>query len=160
MLRFCLQSYICSRNDRVTLPHWYIYISLLTRGRQGVGMSEGSVPALWATLPVEKFLLLAHLTPQKLAEKATAAKHPRCKLCILPAAPAWRLYLVSHLRRQICLLQWDMSRKGFLVVTRKWCLSNSFQTCSKVESICKAEGTKSGHILPKKRWFLSLGIIK
>lgn len=101
-------------------------------------------------------ILLVHLTPQKLAWKATAAKDLCGKLRILPVAPAWSFYLVLHLRQQICLLQWDMWRKRFLVVTRKWCSSNSFQTCSKEESICKAEGTKLGHILPKKRWFLSL----
>lgn len=60
----------------------YVHISILTRIRQGVRMSEVFVPALWATLPMLKFLLLVHLTPQKLAWKATAAKHPRCKLLI------------------------------------------------------------------------------
>jgi len=78
-------------------------------------MSEGVVPALWAALPVEKFFLLVHLTAQKLAWKATAAKHLHCKQCILPVAPAWSFYLVLHLRQQICLLPTTM-RKGFLVV--------------------------------------------
>lgn len=57
-------------------------------------MSEGYVPSLWATLPAEKFFLLVHLTPQKLAWKATAAEDLCSKLRILPAAPAWSFYLV------------------------------------------------------------------
>lgn len=155
MLRFCLQSYICSGNDSHAPSLIHVLLYWLDAGKVS-GRLKAFVTALWVTLPVEKFLLLVHLTPQKLAWKATAAKHPRCKLSILPVAPAWSFYLVLHLRQQICPLRGDMWRKEFLTVTRKWCLSNSFQTCSKEESLCKAERTKLGHILPKRRWFLSL----
>lgn len=58
------------------------YIAILTRIMQGVRLSEVFVPALWATLTVLNFFLLVHLTPQKLSWKATAAKHPHCKLLI------------------------------------------------------------------------------
>lgn len=88
-----------------------------------IRMSEGFVPAFWDPLLVDAFLLLVHPTPQKLAQKVKAEKHPCCKLHILPVAPAWSCYLVSHLREQICLLQ-DTWRKGFLIVTR-WCSSVS-----------------------------------
>lgn len=45
---------------------------LCPRSSRGVGASKGFVFALWASLPVEKFLLV-HLTPQKLPQEAVAA---------------------------------------------------------------------------------------
>lgn len=133
-----------------TAPCW-----LGPRSRQGVGASEGFVFALWASLPVEKFLLV-HLMPQKLPQKAVAAKHPCCKLNVPPVAPARSFYLVSQLRQQICLLRRDAWKTGFVIARRRWCSSNSLQSCSEEELICEAEGTKSGHIFLKWRWFLSL----
>lgn len=89
--------------------------------------------------------------PQKLPQKAVAAKHPCCKLNVPPVAPARSFYLVSQLRQQICLLRRDAWKTGFVIARRRWCSSNSLQSCSEEELICEAEGTKSGHIFLKWR---------